>query len=45
MSKPINRSKTTQISDITTFDPTNIFFDEPIKTEIDSNLSFSFKIS
>ena len=35
-SKPINRSKTTQISDITTFDPTNIFFDEPIKTEIDS---------
>jgi len=39
--KPINRSKTTEISDPRTYDVNNLIFDEPIKSEIpNSSLSF-----
>ena len=32
--KPINRSDSTQLTDLLDFDPNNLIFDEPIKNEM-----------
>jgi len=45
MSKPINRSKTTQISDPCDFDVNNLIFDEPIKTDARDGVPAFYRIN